>query len=196
MAGDANVVRYVGNGVTLSTDASGLMPPDFVMDWRLGIRPFPWERPGYRPPLPLPRVIRTGPMYGTPDINTAEGNGLNINVFGVGEAPGWPDWSTDPQYDEGRPNTSKLRDGSVSNVCIRNSPVTSDELARIVQPGGTVTVAGGDGPHGIVDIRATILSDPRFESVTPIRRFPHPRTGQGTPVVHVLYFQFRRADSD
>ena len=43
VAGDANVARYVGNGVTGAADPSGQQPPDTVMDRRLGIQTLPRE---------------------------------------------------------------------------------------------------------------------------------------------------------
>ncbi|MDX1951096.1 MAG: RHS repeat-associated core domain-containing protein, partial [Verrucomicrobiota bacterium] len=74
--------------------------------------------------------------------------GLRLNIFGEGEAPGFRDVSTSAQYASGtdgvpRPLTSSLQSGSASDIFIRSSPVTGEgtisEIMRLSQPGTRIT---------------------------------------------------------
>jgi len=136
-AGDENVRRYVGNGVTGAVDPSGLQEPT-----KKGILDDVQR---------LPDIHKTGPSIGTPVKPT--GKGLAINIYGSEENPIYKDYAADAQFDEydkegerkRRLHTSDLEPNTVSDICIRNSPVFPifwQEVIRIKMDHATVTIAG------------------------------------------------------
>ena len=97
-------------------------------------------------------IVTDGSSAGTPKSPT--GDGLAISIFGEKDNPKYEDYSSDPSFDtyrnkDGmdikRPNTSTLKDHSVSDISVRGSPLNKGswkEILRIAKPGATVTVAG------------------------------------------------------
>lgn len=95
-----------------------------------------------------------------PSIHPATGTipafqgGVNVNIWGSGDAPGFTDYYTDGDphvkgtlEGEGgkkdRISTAGLKDCSVDRVIIRNSPVsetTWDEINRIMKPDGILLI--------------------------------------------------------
>jgi hypothetical protein len=77
------------------------------------------------------------------------GTGRAVSIYGQGEATeaGFTDTAVDPQYANGRPLTSILPNGSVSDLAIRDaplSPATRAELKRLAQHGARITYANAD----------------------------------------------------
>ena len=166
-AGDPNLYRYVGNGPTNATDPSGLAPPRLpggpIAPNGVDTRRMP-PSPYVLPVLPLPRfryqsmpTLNTqGVSGGTPKEPTGIGDA--INIFGSEENLKYKDYATDKQYDQyfvrdkesgkrverKRAYTSDLASHTVSDICIRNSPiypVTWREIVRLAIPGTVVTIA-------------------------------------------------------
>jgi RHS repeat-associated protein len=151
-AGDANLYRYVGNAPTMRTDPKGLFVGDAA--WHLAralAKPIANPKPEKKV---FPDIHVDGPFWGTPVEPI--GDGIAIAIFGVRDNPRYNDYSTDPDHDwhdgirEGpnaywRPNTSTLKDKSVSDIVIRSSPIheiTWKEIVRISKPGAVVTISG------------------------------------------------------
>jgi hypothetical protein len=75
---------------------------------------------------------------GTP-LNPRGGVGKKVNIFGEGETDylGFTDFSSLPQFANGRPLTSTLDNGGASDICMRSAPinqVTHNEIKRIARP--------------------------------------------------------------
>ena len=137
VAGDANVARYVGNGVTGAVDPSGLQKPD-------------------EPTVPSKktvagvRVFTEGPSAGTPVRPI--GDGKHIAIWGERENEAFVDYQIFPGspawYYPGwkRPYTRDLPDRSVSDIVIRNAPVDEREWKEIIRlikpPFARVTISG------------------------------------------------------
>ena len=70
--------------------------------------------------------------------------GVMVNIYGEGETDylGFTDVGTEPQFANGRPLTSTLPTGSVTDIAIRSAPIsvtTEAEIKRIARP----VTAGG-----------------------------------------------------
>lgn len=112
-------------------------------------------------PASAPAVSQLVAPKGTP-LNPKKAPGKQmINIFGERETqPGFVNYTTDPAFAMGGDGVSRpwthdpvrppgLDDKSVSDICIRSSPlsrVTLDEIARIAMPGCRVTIALFSGP--------------------------------------------------
>jgi len=181
-AGDANLSRYVGNQATGKTDPSGLI--EFQ---------------------PIPEASTSGTTGGTPKSPT--GNGLAINIFGSEENPKYKDYATNPEYDNYyrdaqrrvRHHTSSLPDQSVSDFCIRNSPIypiTWQEIVRLAMPGATITFAGD--PEFILaiykDISGLKIIDSYHQIENP-RKFTYTFPFLGAPIGEGLMFTLQLGET-
>jgi RHS repeat-associated protein len=166
--GGLNLYAYVIARPTFYIDPAGLFPRPFDAIgrpiWRT--KPLGWPTPegpfddpfSPQPPEWPPTVNVEGPSYGTPRPYRW---GLNINIWGEGEAPGFHDFAAaGPSLKEfkdyinvqgqriERPSTGKLENYSVSVITLRNSPVTRetlDEMLRICRTNCTITITVGCG---------------------------------------------------
>lgn len=100
--------------------------------------------------------------WGTP-INPI-GQGRMINIYGEGETDylGFADFATEPQFANGRPLTSTLPNGSVTDIAIRSAPITPTtqaEIKRIARPvaAGGCRLTYGSTQFTFAPPRATIL---------------------------------------
>ncbi|MFI2281212.1 peptidoglycan-binding protein [Nocardia beijingensis] len=115
-----------------------------------------------------PRVSTPGPdgraqHRGTP-INPI-GTAMKINIYGEGETDylGFTDFATEPQFALNRPMTSTLVNGCASDICVRNSnlsTVTLNEIRRLAQSAlvGGCRFTYGSNRATFVTPRADILS--------------------------------------
>jgi len=98
-------------------------------------------------------VLRDGKVHhmGLPINPTRRGRMVNIGGEKETNYLGFEDFTTDDLGSEqqGRPLTSSIRDHTVSDICIRSSPITKNrsteegkrELIRLAQPGCRLTFA-------------------------------------------------------
>src|SRR5665213_83606 len=78
--------------------------------------------------------------------------GRRLAIYGEGEAAGFDDYATEPQYVDGtlvlgRPLTQTLPDHVASDFSLRDTPfsaVTVAEIQRLAQPMGRLTFADAD----------------------------------------------------
>jgi len=87
---------------------------------------------------------------GTP-INP-QATGRCLAIYGEGEAAGFDNYATEPQYVDGtrvqgRPLTQTLPDNVASDFSLRDAPfsdATAAEIQRLAQPGARLTFANAD----------------------------------------------------
>ena len=87
---------------------------------------------------------------GTP-INP-QATGGRLAIYGEGEAAGFDDYATEPQYVDGtlvqgRPLTGTLPDHAASDFSLRDAPfsdATAAEIQRLAQPNARLTFADAD----------------------------------------------------
>ena len=153
VAGDANVARYVGNGVTGAADPSGLQNPGIDSRVRglmhLVREGIPRSRTRLVGAIPGVTIRDSGLGAGTPV--RPWGDGRHINIGGEKENPHFVDVDLPPghgpSYVKGyeRPFAAELPAGSVSHVVIRNTQTNSDTwraIIRLKEDHAVVTIAG------------------------------------------------------